>query len=149
MFFSGLEYFLNGTNELENCQDVASATNAIRHFGMVAYLKEKEQMLASCPLPCKQLSYEVNVRKFHTNTWVVYDDQPIADIAETGVSISLSYESLIVEERIETLVYDVGNFLSAVGGNLGLFLGFSCLTMLLGILRAAKKFRRQLCFKDV
>ena len=115
---------------------------------MVTYLKEKEKMIASCPIPCKQRSYDVTLRKYHTNTWVVYDDQPLADISETGVALSLSYESLIVEERIETLVYDIGNFLSAVGGNLGLFLGFSCLTMMLGVLRIVKKFRRQLCFKD-
>jgi hypothetical protein len=35
---------------------------------------------------------------------------------------------LDVEERVETLVYDAGNFLAAVGGNLGLLLGFSCLS---------------------
>ena len=41
------------------------------------------------------------------------------------------YDYLDVEERVETLVYDIGNFLAAVGGNLGLAVGFSCLSVLL------------------
>ena len=49
------------------------------------------------------------------------------------------YKDFVIEEQIETLVYDAGNFLAAVGGNLGLFLGFSCLTMLLGIVKFVKK----------
>ena len=84
----------------------------------------------------------MNVRKYHATSWKVYDDPAMEDIYQTGVSLSLSYESLIVEEHIETLVYDAGSFLSAIGGNLGLFLGFSCLTMLLGILKLAEKFKQ-------
>jgi hypothetical protein len=41
---------------------------------------------------------------------------------------------LDVEERIETLVYDVGSFLAAAGGNLGLLLGFSCLSTIFGFI---------------
>jgi hypothetical protein len=52
----------------------------------------------------------------------------------------ISFNSLLVEEQIETLAYDFGNFLAAAGGNLGLFLGFSCLPMLLGFISIFKKF---------
>ena len=34
------------------------------------------------------------------------------------------------EKEEETLVYDSGNFFAAVGGNLGLLLGFSCLSII-------------------
>ena len=40
------------------------------------------------------------------------------------------YSTLNVEELVETLVYDTGNFLAAAGGNLGLMLGVSCLSIL-------------------
>jgi hypothetical protein len=46
-----------------------------------------------------------------------------------------NFSSLIVEERVETLVYDVGSFLAAAGGNLGLFLGFSCLSVCLSLIK--------------
>jgi hypothetical protein len=44
------------------------------------------------------------------------------------------YSSLDVESRYETLVYDFGTMLAATGGNLGLMLGFSCLTCIEGII---------------
>jgi len=43
--------------------------------------------------------------------------------------------SLFVEERIESYIYDLGNFLAAAGGHLGLSLGFSCLSALLTFVR--------------
>ena len=53
------------------------------------------------------------------------------DTTTKGVfSIHLFYSTLNVEELVETLVYDRGNFLAAAGGNLGLMLGISCLSVL-------------------
>jgi Amiloride-sensitive sodium channel len=40
------------------------------------------------------------------------------------------YLTLATEQRIQSLDYDFGNFLVAAGGNLGLFLGMSCLSVL-------------------
>ena len=85
------------------------------------------------------------MRKYHINSWVEYDDPLQENLSQQGVDLQLAYETLAVEERIETLVYDVGSLLSAIGGNLGLFLGFSCFTMLLGILKVVKLLRRKFC----
>jgi Amiloride-sensitive sodium channel len=41
------------------------------------------------------------------------------------------YDTLNMEQRIESLDYDITNFLVAAGGNLGLFLGLCCLSVLL------------------
>ena len=87
------------------------------------------------------------MRKYHINSWVEYDDPLQENLSQQGVDLQLAYETLAVEERIETLVYDVGSLLSAIGGNLGLFLGFSCFTMLLGILKVAKLLRRKFCYR--
>ena len=35
----------------------------------------------------------------------------------------------LIEDQVETLIYDFGGFVAAAGGNLGLFLGFSCLSV--------------------
>ena len=43
------------------------------------------------------------------------------------------YSTLNVEEQIESLEYDVGTFWTAAGGNLGLFLGFSVLSVFFSI----------------
>jgi hypothetical protein len=51
----------------------------------------------------------------------------------TGVAVS--YRSLLVEERVETIVYDLESLMTSIGGNLGLFLGFSCFSTFLKILK--------------
>ena len=54
-----------------------------------------------------------------------------ADVDGQTFQLVFYYDYLDVEERVETLVYDIGNFLAAVGGNSGLAVGFSCLSVLL------------------
>ena len=44
------------------------------------------------------------------------------------------YNSFLVKEEIETLVYDLVGVLAAAGGYLGLCLGFSCLTLFMSLL---------------
>ena len=39
-----------------------------------------------------------------------------------------------IDEKTETFVYDVGNFLAAAGGNMGLFMGFSCLSIMFALI---------------
>jgi hypothetical protein len=44
--------------------------------------------------------------------------------------IYVYYDNLVVSTTLERLVYDIPAFLSAMGGSLGLYLGFSCLEIL-------------------
>jgi hypothetical protein len=43
------------------------------------------------------------------------------------------YVTLNTEQIIESLEYDFGNFMVAAGGNMGLFLGMSCLSVLFSL----------------
>jgi hypothetical protein len=56
----------------------------------------------------------------------------------------LAYETLSVEEQFETLIFDIGSLLAAAGGNLGLFLGFSCLSLLFSLLDYLARFWKEL-----
>lgn len=49
------------------------------------------------------------------------------------------YDSLEVKKQFETLVHDTGSLLSAAGGNLGLMLGLSCLSILMAALESIQK----------
>jgi hypothetical protein len=62
----------------------------------------------------------------------------------TNVNIVLTYATLSVEEQTETLVFDIGSLLAAAGGNLGLFLGFSCLSLLFSLLDYLASFWKEL-----
>ena len=43
--------------------------------------------------------------------------------------LSFFWDELGIEEHHESLTYDFGTFLAAAGGNLGLALGYSCLSL--------------------
>ena len=87
-----------------------------------------------CNLPCKVISYTIDIDYRHNNSIVTrYENQ-----TDDGFQLHFYYKTLKVEEKTETLVYDVGNFLTAAGGNLGLFLGFSCLSVLFTLIEIAE-----------
>jgi hypothetical protein len=94
-------------------------------------LKDYRLNVFGCQVPCNQTIFHMEYTLFHQNSDLVLlnEDPKVEDSHELIVSVF--FRSLIVEEHIETIVYDWINFLSAVGGNLGLLLGFSCLSTLL------------------
>ncbi len=84
-----------------------------------------------CPLPCKFISYKVKVNYFHKNSYLAVE---INKTTENAFYVYFFYTSLVVEIRVETLVYDIGGFLAAAGGNMGLTLGLSFLTIFFSII---------------
>ncbi len=63
----------------------------------------------------------------------MYGDFPDSAFANSFMVV-IKFSSLLIDEEVETYVYDFGNFLVALGGNLGLMLGFSCLSVLFSAL---------------
>ena len=70
----------------------------------------------------------VGFQYYHKTTYI---DVENVDSLDNEFYLTLSFSTIDTEERVESLVYDLGNFFAAAGGNLGLFLGFSCLSGLL------------------
>ena len=83
-----------------------------------------------CTLPCTTISYNLKQRYMSENIWIHMNN--LANFEEkNNFDLYYSFETMDTEERMETLTYDLGNFLVAAGGNLGLFLGFSCFSLML------------------
>jgi hypothetical protein len=95
-----------------------------------------------CPTPCKQTSYKITRNYSHKNTWPYTDDE--GGNKETCFTLMFYFSTHDIQQEIENLDYDFGNFLVSAGGNLGLFLGFSCLSVLFAFIKFVKKF----FFKD-
>ena len=96
------------------------------------------QWLQQCPLPCEQIVYDAKLLRYHVHNLVGHDEEFINQLQKHGVVLSISYGTFAIHEQVETLVIDTGNFLSQIGGNLGLFLGVSCMSLLTGVIHFAR-----------
>ncbi len=89
-----------------------------------------------CLPPCRITHFEIDVKLYHENSLFLYEkltsaeDSEKSTAAEHGFTLLYFYKTLRVEEKIETFIFDLGGVLAAAGGNLGLCLGFSCLSIL-------------------
>jgi hypothetical protein len=77
-----------------------------------------------CPLNCEHSNYVASV--FYHDVNVINN---LEGYAKGVMLVYLLYDSTIVQKSEEMLLYDTPALLSAVGGSLGLFLGFSCITV--------------------
>jgi len=84
-----------------------------------------------CLVPCFKTVYDFEFTLYHENSDLVIVDENKKEEKENDLIVSTFYRTFNVEENIETVVYDIVNLLAAAGGNLGLLLGFSCLSALL------------------
>ena len=75
-----------------------------------------------CPQPCKEESYNPRLQTFKGKT-----DQPY-------FTLYAYYSTTKVKRTKEFFVYDAMTILSSLGGTLGLLLGYSILSMMLGLL---------------
>jgi hypothetical protein len=80
-------------------------------------------------------SYKTNLNYLHKNSTSGSDEL----YTEGSFLLYYFYDSLLVERRTEKLVYDLLGVFAAAGGNLGLCLGFSCLTVLYSFLNWIKE----------
>ena len=97
--------------------------------------------LTSCPLPCSQAVYDAKMSMYHNNGRASKSTPEEERFYKNNFYLSFSYETFAVEEHVETLIYDTGNFLAQIGGNLGLFLGFSCFSTLVAIIHYLGKLK--------
>ena len=107
----------------------------------IFYSDAKYLWLQRCPIPCKQTIFEAKVSKFHKN----YNSKKAVDLESTNKSFlyfSFGYETFNKKNHSKNLIYNTGNFLTQVGGNLGLFLGFSCFSVIVTIIECLNKWKR-------
>ena len=83
---------------------------------------------SECIRPCTTTTYKIDLKYSHENSWTLFNND-LRNVSNV-FRIFFFYQTLTVEEKIETLLYDVGGLMATAGGNLGLCLGFSCLSIL-------------------
>ena len=124
-FFPGLKNIFGTESSIPRCKNKSEGQNAMSTFEIIIMFELYSSVISKCPIPCSQTSYSVNVDYLTPKSWNGRD-------FEANMSLLMvSFNSLDVEEMVETLIYDFGSLMTSVGGNLGLFLGFSCFSSLI------------------
>lgn len=97
------------------------------YLRIMQFLPRQEEHL--CPRRCRENTMEV---------------EPLHEPASPRIAPHEArlylYASTKLEHREEILMHDFNSIVSAIGGSLGLFLGFSCLSMCSFLGRAATRF---------
>ena len=122
-------------SNIVECTDLSAASNTRKQTILELFKLWASPTAYGCLIPCNTISYSFNLLYYHENG--IMDDFLVTE--KGSFVLYLYYDTLMSEERSETLLYDVPGFLAAAGGNLGLMLGFSCLTVLFSILNYFEK----------
>jgi len=87
---------------LPKCDGESSAAKAfeVLHSGMMDFVSDPAKF--GCPMPCRRTSYSLNTVYIHRNSW--FNPTNMSLIMNKEFALVYYFESLRVEERIETLV---------------------------------------------
>ena len=125
--------------EIQECNDSSVANDV--YWTYVNFLDKlvSQPSAYGCPIPCRQNFYQVKLQYFHANNaWI---PPRSANYSKGHFLLVPFFTSFTTEEKIESLEYDLARLLVSAGGNLGLFLGFSCLSVFFTIIEwVFKKF---------
>ena len=140
----GMSSLIEEENEIasiEECKDYKSAKNTREIIGGKILALFSNTSAYNCPTPCKTVSYNLNSIYYHKNSLLkeYYDHEDGEHFL-----LAIYYNTLVVEERTETLIYDATGMLASAGGNLGLMLGFSCLSIIFLAVDCIKTFCQHL-----
>ena len=117
-------------NHSKICHDLNSSAMVFYDLFYFAQDTLQNPHKYGCPQPCNSTTFTVSVD--HSPKTSIIDPLNRFKVSESYV-IAIFYVSTDVEEKTVTLLFDLGTMISATGGNLGLTLGFSVLSILLGI----------------
>ena len=132
-FYSGV--FPKLQSKFGQCEDDFPSTKDIHHVRNVfvsvkfnMYLLSNPQevwslmgryALDGCPIMCQKVRYNIRVSQLGENAMNIEEKSEVS-------AVYASYESSKIEINEEYLLMGVTSIISATGGSLGLFLGFSC-----------------------
>jgi len=124
----GIQLLVANNSLMKNCDDLETAEHLMTR---VLYFSDtmRKAWLQSCPIPCTQITHHLTTALFHQN--INMNQENVKNYRNSGFIFSMNYDSFTMETTVETLRYDLVDFLTQAGGNLGLFLGFSCFSILI------------------
>ena len=94
---------------------------------------------SSCIKPCKTASFEVSLQKRHDNGKLL-GNAKVKEFQTAGKFVlNFRYDEIVIENKKEYFVMSGDGLISAIGGFLGLFLGYSLVSVIEWISQLLKK----------
>ena len=125
---AGFDEFVYKCLHLPECSNQSEANTKLQST-FFEFLEDPKSL--GCKVPCERKSYNFEVNTIHMNS-LLFEGSPELENS-SYYHVFYYFKTYLIEKRTEFLVYDLGGFFAAAGGNLGLCLGFSCLSILLTI----------------
>jgi len=119
-----MELVLLNSTSYPYCQKEEDVWTTFKYFEALVDTYAGNSNAFGCPLPCTYSYFKTLLREYHRSSWVVPEP-----ILEDHFKLAVSLAHPFTEVTTETNLYDLGNSLGQLGGNLGLLLGFSCLSI--------------------
>ena len=130
------------TVEVPLCNSAESAADVYRHLLEYYDTFLFDSKDTKCLVPCTQTGYDYQI-SYYSKPGFSSSQKPDVDASNYFYLITF-FTRMETEERTEVLVYDMVAFLSAAGGNLGLFVGFSCLSVIFALIDVSWELCRRL-----
>ena len=96
------------------------------------YVTGKMECLKLCHPPCEEVNYETDISflKYPNTETAKKYNKPIAEIREEILQVYIYFKTLTVRITKENMMYEIEDLLADIGGQLGLFSGYSVLTVI-------------------
>lgn len=134
-----LRNFLGPGCQFPLCQNSQDASNSFDFFFSEIQMNHMEGLPNQCLKPCFEKSYAHSVRYFHKNAAIESKGIFGHNFTNINFMMDLFFDTDLIEEHTESLIYDKSAFWSSVGGNLGLYLGFSCFSVAMAMFEVVRK----------
>ena len=132
----GCQSFWSNYTGIPVCSDIDQYNSYTSEYDRVIGM-EKNELLATtgCLRPCKYMEYSV-MRSIKHSSKLTPDvdlfqlaDSPINTVAPNQTNITIMFSSSSVTVEKEEKAFTFGSFVADVGGVLGLFIGFSFISL--------------------
>jgi len=125
----GFDRFFDTHLDLKECSNQHEGAEASKKYQAIILGLYHDSSLYGCKQPCERNTYTANINTYHFNS-IIWDGFPPSLADESYYHLFFYYKSDIVQKQVEVWFMILA---AAAGGNLGLCLGFSCLSILFTI----------------
>ena len=132
-----MKHIIPKNSTMKECANDTTAESVYFNYGHYLTVFAMNPAGFGCPVPCMQTIYKLTLEYVHYNNLKLPAQYSHLD---NYFVFRQQFSTLDVEERIENLDYDLASLLVSAGGNLGLFIGFSCLSVVFEIINFLHSF---------